>query len=134
MNNEMFLLDTNIVIEFFSKKEDTVKHIGKLDKSSKLFVSVLTVSEIRMGWSEKDAAVFLPALYSLFKTIGISNEVAELAGKWRREYRERGITLSLVDTLIAATGYVNDMSVWTRNVNHYPMPELKLHRGDVTVN
>jgi predicted nucleic acid-binding protein len=127
MSPDTYLLDTNILIEFFTKKEETVSILAKLRKSGTLYTSLLSVAEIRMGWNDKDAAVFLPALYGLFGTRGLSPAIVELAGKWRREYKERGVTLSSIDTLIAATAQQHDMYLVTRNTKHFPMPELRLY-------
>lgn len=131
MTPEQYLLDTNILIELFSKKEATIQHAGRLRKKGILAVSLLSVSEILVGWSNKDSAVYLPALYALFETVNINREIIEQAARWRREYLEHGITLALVDTLIAATAYHANMSVWTRNIDHFPMPEIRLYRGDL---
>jgi len=123
-----YLLDTNILIEFFSRKQETVEQLVALKKQANLFTSLLSVAEIRMGWSDKDAHVYLPLLYDLFALQNLSPTIVEQAGAWRREYRESGITLSMVDTLIAATAYCNDLCVVTRNTRHFPMPEVRLFR------
>jgi predicted nucleic acid-binding protein len=119
-----YLLDTNILIEFFSHKDATVALLPTLKKQGTLFTSLLSVAEIRMGWSDKDAAIFLPLLYDLFPLQPLSKEIAEQAGSWRRMYREKGVTLSTVDTLIAATTYRHKLCLVTRNNKHFPMPEL----------
>jgi len=130
MTRDRYLLDTNILIEFFTKQEATVALVANLSKHGIVATSLLSVAEIRMGWNENDTALFLPALYNLFDPLGISKDIAELAGAWRREYRERGVTLSLTDTLIAATARQSDMSLVTRNRKHFPMPELHLYHEE----
>jgi predicted nucleic acid-binding protein len=121
-----YLLDTNILIEFFSGKQLTVELLVALKKHALLFTSLLSVAEIRMGWNDKDAGIYLPLLYDLFPQQNLSRHIVEQAGAWRRQYRENGITLSTVDTLIAATAYCNNLCVVTRNTKHFPMPELRL--------
>lgn len=121
-----YLLDTNILIEFFSRKQTTVDLLPTLKKHGTLYTSLLSLSEIRMGWSSRDAELYLPLLYVLFVLQTISKEIAEQAGVWRREYREQGLTLSTVDTLIAATAYCNDLCIVTRNTKHFPMSQLRL--------
>jgi len=121
-----YLLDTNILIEFFSHNAETVALLPKLKKHGALFTSLLSVAEIRMGWSDKDANVYLPLLYDLFPIQPLSREIAEQAGKWRRDYREKGVTLSLVDTLIAAIAYHHNLCLISRNTKHFPQPELRL--------
>ena len=126
MSTTAYLLDTNILIEFFTKKPQTVALLPILKKNGRLTTSLLSVAEIRMGWNDRDAKVFLPLLYDLFETQGLTREIVEQAGVWRMEYKEQGITLSSMDTLIAATAYCMNMCVVSRNVKHFPMPELQL--------
>lgn len=126
MTTGPYLVDTNILIELFSKKQETVDLLITLKKHGTLFTSLLSVAEIRMGWSDRDARIYLPLVYDLFGLQNISRDISEQAGSWRREYRERGVTLSMVDTLIAATAYCNDLCVVTRNTKHFPMPEARL--------
>ena len=131
MSSITYLLDTNILIEFFAKKETTLALLPTLKKTGTLATSLLSVAEIRMGWSGKDADVYLPLLYDLFDTHGITKAIAQQAGEWRREYKEQGITLSSIDTLIAATAYCGQMCLVTRNVKHFPMPQLQVYRDAV---
>ena len=56
----------------------------------------------------------------------VTRQVAELAGDYRREYRQKGITLSLADAVIAAVAVFYGLVLLTDNEKHYPMPEIKL--------
>ena len=47
-----------------------------------------------------------------------------LAGGWRREYAERGMTLHQADCLIAAAAIGVGANLATANVADFPMPEL----------
>ena len=127
MTTDGYLLDTNILIGFFTKQPETLALLTKVKKSGPMFTSLLAVAEIRTGWNEKDTQAYLPTLYALFEPIGISPAIAELAGAWRREYKERGITLSSIDTLIAATAYEYRLALVTRNRKHFPMSEVTLY-------
>jgi predicted nucleic acid-binding protein len=127
-----YLLDTNILIELFSKKDATVRLLSQLKKSGALCTSLLSVAEIRMGWNDKDAQYYLPLLYDLCETPGITKAIVEQGGQWRRMYREQGITLSTVDTLIAATAYCQNLCLVTRNTKHFLMPELRLYTAAPT--
>jgi len=60
--------------------------------------------------------------------VPVSREIAEQAGIWRQEYKTKGVTLGTVDTVIAATAYLNDYPLLTNNVKDYPMPELTLYK------
>jgi predicted nucleic acid-binding protein len=56
----------------------------------------------------------------------LTREVANLAGKYIRDYRNLGITLNFIDTLIAATCIVNCLVLITFNLKHYKISDLKL--------
>jgi predicted nucleic acid-binding protein len=51
-----------------------------------------------------------------------SRIAARQAGRWRYEFRRRGVTLALTDCLIAATAHEHGAQIVTGNVRDYPMP------------
>lgn len=122
-----YLLDSDILIDFFKKREEAVDLISKLDKEGSLTSSILSVAELRAGWSNKQAKFFLPRFYKFVSIKNITKEIAELAGEFRWEYKTKGISLPTIDTLIAATAIVEDCQLVTRNRKDFPMPQLKLY-------
>jgi predicted nucleic acid-binding protein len=65
---------------------------------------------------------FLDSLefYDLNKAAG------KIAGESLRQYRVKGITLSLSDVSMASIAIANDLVLLTDNVNHYPQAELRV--------
>lgn len=122
-----FLLDSDILMDFFKKKKEAVELVIKLSKEGQLSASILSVTELRAGWSEKQAEFFLPRFYKLAVIEGLTLEVAEAAGRFRQEYKLKGINLPTVDTLIATTAIVGGLQLVTRNKKDYPMPQLKFY-------
>jgi predicted nucleic acid-binding protein len=55
----------------------------------------------------------------------------ERAGRWRRDFARRGITLSQADCLIAAAAVTVNATLATGNPKHFPMPELELEHWPV---
>jgi predicted nucleic acid-binding protein len=55
----------------------------------------------------------------------------ERAGAWRREYAQRGVTLSQADCLIAAAAVTVGAKLATGNPRHFPMPGLELEHWPV---
>ena len=55
----------------------------------------------------------------------------ERAGRWRREYAARGVTLSQADCLIAAAAIGVGARLATGNPKHFPMPELEIEHWPV---
>ncbi len=122
-----YLLDSDVLMDFFKKKKESVRIINNISKKGKLTASILSVTELRAGWSQEQCQFFLPRFYKFISIKYITKEIAELAGKFRWEYKKKGITLSAIDTLIAATAIVEDCHLVTRNKKDFPMKNLKLY-------
>lgn len=122
-----FLIDSDVLADFFQKRPYALQLVEKLYQTGNLAVSLLTVSELRAGWTKHQATFFLPQLYGLTKAFGLTESIAELAGELRYTYKTKGGSLPTVDTLIAAIALINGHTLVTRNTKDYPMPELRLY-------
>jgi len=128
MNQTTFLLDTDVLIDFFKKLPAAIKLITSLAQGHRLVISILSISELRTGWTEKEAKSLLPHLYKAFVILPISLEAAETAGSIRRLYLSKGLSLPTIDTIIAAQAITLKATLITRNKKHYPMNELKIYK------
>jgi predicted nucleic acid-binding protein len=61
----------------------------------------------------------------------LSRVEGERAGRWRRDFARRGITLSQADCLIAAAAMAVGARLATGNPKHFPMPELEVEHWPV---
>lgn len=125
-----YLLDTDVLIDFFKFKEPAKGLLQHLSKRGVFALSALTITELRSGWAKEQADRLLPQLYALGTVEPVDKEIAEQAGTWRQEYKGRGVQLSTPDTVIAATAYLKDCCLVTKNTRDYPMPELQLYDGE----
>ncbi|MBI2028628.1 MAG: PIN domain-containing protein [Candidatus Levybacteria bacterium] len=114
-------------MDFFKKKEEIVNLIIKLVEKGNLAASVLSITELRSGWTDDQAKFSLQRFYKLVEIKNITKEIAELAGEFRWKYKAKGITLPTIDILIAATAIIEDCQMVTGNRRDFPMPELKLY-------
>jgi predicted nucleic acid-binding protein len=122
-----YLIDTDVMVDFFKHKDPAKGLIARLSKQDTLALSTLTITELRSGWTSEQADWLLPRLYALCSVVPVSKEIAEQAGKWRQEYKSKGRSFGTPDTVIAATAYLSDFPLVTNNAKDYPMPELKLY-------
>lgn len=122
-----YLLDSDILIDLFNRKQETAVLIDQLvSERATIAVSVLSVTEVRAGWDDEQAALYLPELYDLAAIEPVTRDIAEQAGKYRKVYSKKGKVLHSVDAIIGTTAIANDYCLVTRNLKDYPMPELSL--------
>jgi toxin FitB len=130
-----FLLDTNCVSELVRVKPAprVVEWIRAADEKL-LHLSVLTFGEIRKGAAilpasgkrnelERWLEVELPARFAN-RVLPITGGVAELWGAMAGQAQLRGITLPIIDGLVAATARHYDLTVVTRNVKDFSVWEI----------
>ena len=121
------LLDTDILVDFFHNQKYAKDLLTEFLLKGNLYISILSVAELRTGFTSQQASLLLPKLYKTVVIVNLSLEIAELAGKFRFEYRSQGISLPTVDTLIAATAITKNYYLATRNKKDFPMRQLKLY-------
>lgn len=124
---KQYLVDSDILIDFFKRRAYSVSLLSKLRQQGTLAVSILSIAELRAGWDDTEANYLLPRLYKLLKIKNLDYTIAELAGKFRWEFRAKGISLPTIDSLIAATAINENCQLVTRNKKDFPMPEIKFY-------
>lgn len=122
-----FLVDTNVWIDFLNKRENAIDLINKLTRTGEIFSSILTITELRAGWTDEKSRHYLPIFYAQTKIIDISVEIAELAGKFLQVYKTKGISLPTIDTIIGSTAILENCQLVTGNKKDFPMPEIKFY-------
>lgn len=123
MENKGFLLDTTILIDFLRGNEEAISTLNSLVEEGPLACCPITVAEVFSGVKPEE----LPRVEEFFDALvyyPIGYKTARRAGLYRRDYQKKGITLSISDTLIAAVAVENSLTLVTKNVRHFPMPEL----------
>jgi hypothetical protein len=124
-----FLLDTNVVSEP-TRPRPALRVLQWLAArtADELFVSAGTVAEVRYGIEAiQDGARkrMLERWYAETfegrpeRIIPVGFEVADVWGRVRRRAEMAGRTMSVMDTLIAATAEAHGLTVATRNVRDF---------------
>ncbi len=118
-----FLLDTTALIAFLRGDRQTIELLENLREKAPLAACPVTVAEVFCGARDNELPLTDHLLSSLV-FFPIDYETSRLAGRWRCSFAGKGITLSLLDTLIAAVAIKNSLVLVTANKKHYPMEEL----------
>lgn len=129
-----YLLDTNAVSEALKTRPDpdfmrwlaAASPASELDEG--LYISVLTIAEMRRGALKLEAGpkrdqieARLADLIAEYddRLLWIDLAVAERWATLAERYRRRGLSVGLVDELLAATALALDLTLVTRNVRHF---------------
>jgi len=122
-----YLIDTNVLSELRRKTPNSgVVEWFDRRPASTLFLSVLTLGEIRKGvegvvdthrrmalidWLEADLPIFFTG-----RVLPVDAQVAD---RWGRLVAAAGRPLPAIDSLLAATALHHDLSLVTRNVRDF---------------
>jgi predicted nucleic acid-binding protein len=123
----VFLPDTSILIDTLRPRPKYANLLrGLVTAGHSLACCAITVGETYSGMRSSEVSITTRLLSTLI-WIETSLSIARSAGELRYEWAQKGITLALTDTLIAATAMHHKLTVITENVKDFPMPELQLH-------
>ncbi len=130
----MYLIDTNVICELIKRSPDknVLNWFSKVSDSD-LFISVVTVGEIRKGLARiKDEKYKEKVRMWIDQEIPkwFSNRILpiniEVANKWGMLQATANRTLPAIDSLIAATALHSDLKIVTRNVKDYEFEFIEI--------
>jgi len=122
------LLDSDIVIDFLRRRDYARRLLEHWAGEGLLAISALTHLEIYQGMKageEEATNTFLDGLIS----VAVDVPIARRAGRMLGALRSKGVTVGIADSIITATALQIGAPLLTNNVEHYPLPELKVIRG-----
>ena len=122
-----YLPDTNILINALNNKRGHRELLMQfVDQGHRLACCTVVVAELFSGVKPADLAK-IEEFVSLLVWYPATPAIARRAGRWRFDWARQGITLSLADTLIAATAAEHRLKLITNNQKHFPMPDISIH-------
>lgn len=89
------------------------------------YYSPVSAAELWRGVRSGEEPV-LDGMFAALTCLVIDDATGRKAGDFLRRYA-RSHGLEIADALIAATAAVHELALWTRNVKHYPMPDVKFY-------
>jgi predicted nucleic acid-binding protein len=125
------LLDTTVLIDALRGRPAAERLRGLRERSSTPpWICAVNVEEIVRGALEREQDAigrFLAAM----RLAPLGRAEGELAGRWRRDFAHKGITLSQADCLIAAAAVGVGARLASGNPKHFPMAELDVEHWPV---
>jgi len=130
-----YLIDTNILSEMTKKQPDnSILKWFENTANTDMFISVISIGELVYGVAKlpdgtkkmKLSTWLTDLLYEDFndRIVGIGMDIMEVWGEMTAKFVR---TLPILDTIIAATALVNNMTVVTGNIRDFKdIPGLKI--------
>ena len=112
------LVDTDVMIDFLRGRAEAIEFLEL--QIENLHVSVVTIAELYQGVREGHERSKLATTLSAMMALPLTEEIAELAGLFRRDFRAK-IGCGLADCMIAATASYHGLSLATLNAKHFGM-------------
>ncbi|MBS3170002.1 type II toxin-antitoxin system VapC family toxin [Candidatus Woesearchaeota archaeon] len=119
----MKLVDTDIFIDLLRGFGPSLSFFGEEEE---IIFSAVTEAELLSGQQCKDAVIRERVLHFLsqFEKITVGNPLVQIAADFRRKYG-----IALPDALIAASAFVNNATLITRNVKDFQkIREIKVEK------
>lgn len=121
-----YLLDTTVLVDFLKGRKKAIRFIEKnLEEKTQIGTTAINIAEVYSGIPkelEKDTDKFINSL----GYFDISRKMAKLAGLFRFQFFQKGVSLSIADSIIAATALSHDATVVTANIKDFPQREVKV--------
>ena len=121
-----FLLDSDVIIWHLRGRKEVTDVLRNLQRFGLPACSAFSVLEIQLGVKKGEEEKTNRFLKSL-RIFDVNMEIASKAAQLIREYKGKGITLDLPDSVIAATCILHELILVTYNKKHYPISEIKFH-------
>ncbi len=109
-----YLADSGLLIRHLRGRKPTVQLLRGLGKMGRVAIASVTRLELHAGMAP-DERYATQKLLSRFEVLDLDAAVADRAGGYIREARQRGRRMSVPDAIIAATAVQHGLSLATYN-------------------
>jgi predicted nucleic acid-binding protein len=121
------LLDTTVLVDVLRGRTHALTMLSEAARSGHTFAtSVMNVAEVYAGIKPNEGSMAREFLDQLTKH-DITPSIAEHGGRLVNMWARQGRTLTVVDTIVAATALEHNLALVTANRKDFPMPELKFY-------
>lgn len=118
-----YLCDTNVISEL-ARQQPNQGVVQWFNPVERLFLSVITVEELYFGLTKQSKPKVQTALEKILQSndveiLPVTDEIAQCAGQWRGKFENAGQIRTQADMLIAATAYIHQLTLVTRNIRDF---------------
>lgn len=123
------LLDTTVLIDAL-RGRDAATRLRALRDDDVPYACAINFEEVTRGslGHEMEAVTLL---FEGLRVAPLGRREGELAGTWRRDFAQRGVTLSQADCLVAAAAVTVGATLATGNPKDFPMAEVTIEHWPV---
>ena len=127
MENEVILLDTSILIEYYRKKDKSKSTLFRLTNiNSKFAVSAITLFEIYTG-ANHEQLIFWNDFFKEITVLSFDSEVSIQAADINKTLKQIRKQIDIPDLFIAATAIKHNLLCATLNKKHFErIKDIKL--------
>ncbi|MGH9316942.1 MAG: type II toxin-antitoxin system VapC family toxin [Thermoanaerobaculia bacterium] len=122
-------IDSDILIWHLRGEPEAAGLLRRLsrERGTELWTGALQRAEVIFFMRPQEETATLSFL-SRFKTEPVTQEAVDAAGAFYREWHpSHGIDVN--DAILAATASITGGKIYTRNLKHYPMPDIAVLKG-----
>jgi predicted nucleic acid-binding protein len=120
------LLDSTVLIDALRGKAAATRVAALRRTGIEPWVCAISVEEIWRGLRPKEETT-VRRLFNGLRIAPLGVAEGTMAGTWRREFAEQGVTLHQADCLIAAAAVGVGAALATANVDDFPMPGVEVN-------
>jgi len=133
LENELIVVDTDVVIDFFNGVFPGAEIMSKLISGQEVALTSISVFELYAGIEGKRRLSQIETLIQGVTILPLDVIEAVIAGKIYTQLKSKGQLVGTHDILIAATCVANRIPLYTKNVAHFSKIEdiLILTNNDI---
>ena len=130
-----YLVDTNVFSELAKPKPDAQVVAWLRDHEQELYVSTITIGELRRGIEKLPSGKRRTVLQSWLsgicqrmdgRILSFNSSIAHVWGQLLADWEKKGITVPSLDSQLAATAHRHSLTMVTRNVSDFQNTGVKL--------
>ena len=119
MENQLTVVDTDVIIDFFRGISPAAEVLSELISLEKAAMTAISVFELYAGIEGSKRLRQIETLVQGIPVLPLNALEAAIGGKIYTQLKSKGKLVGTHDILIAAICAVNDLPLYTKNIAHF---------------